>query len=233
MEVVSDFMNINGGTPARETCLYQHRLNIIYDANETQVSVSIDNLPPGLEFKPDTMSIIGRMDSLNLWHPCKDYIHSSLANLPDDAIPYADCYETLENLVPMSVGFMKNLRTIHYSGRNYGMFGALAYVADGHQITQEIVINVTYEVTIGGSNGNSGGGSTGVGGSGNTTAPQKQIITEQVRKTMILHPARSPRQFVLDYGMSNELIGENNEPTTPGDFLDWLDRLGKFVHGAC
>ena len=211
-------MDIITKTPARETCLYQHRLNIIYDANETQVSVSIDNLPLGLEFNPDTMSIIGRMESLNLWHPCKEYIHSSLANLPDDAVPYADCYETLENLVPMSVGFMKNLKTVHYSGRNYGMFGALAYVADGHQVTQEIIINVTYEVEI---------VSSGDAGS------QKKVITEQVHKTMILHPARSPRHFVLDYGTNNELIGENNEPTTPEDFIDWLESLGKIILGPC
>lgn len=218
MKVVSDFMDINTKTPARETCLYQHRLNIIYDANETQVSVSIDNLPLGLDFNPDTMSIIGRMESLNSWHPCKDYIHSSLANLPDDAVPYADCYETLENLVPMSVGFMKNLKSVHYSGRNYGMFGALAYVADGNEVTQEITINVTYEVEI---------VSSGDAGS------QKKVITEQVKKTMILHPARSPRDFILDYGTTNELIGENNEPTTPEDFIDWLESLGKIILGHC
>lgn len=232
MEVVSDFIDINSGTPARETCLYQHRLNIIYDTNETQVSVSIDNLPPGLEFNPDTMSIIGRMEAFSLWHPCKDYIHSSLANLPDDAIPYPDCYETLENLVPMSVGFLKTLREVHYSGRNYGMFGALAYVADGHQITQEIVINVTYEVKTESSTG-TGGSSAGGSSSGGSSTPKIEIITEQVRETMVLHVARSPRQFILDYGMNNELIGENNEPSTAPDFLEWLGRIGKHVHGAC
>lgn len=238
MTIKSDFMDITNKRPARETCFYQHVLEIEYTPEETQISVEIENLPPGLTFNPDTLSIIGTVEEFNTWHPCKDYIINSLNNIPDDVVLYPDCYENIDdvnNLVPLTAGYLKTLRETHYAGKNYGKYGSLAYVADGNALTQEIKIIVEYLYTpkTGAGTGGIGGTGSGSGTGGTGDKLQPVIKIEEILMDFPMEVARSPRKFVTDYGDSNELIGENNEPCNGVEFLEYLDRLGKVVSGGC
>ena len=88
MELMSDFLNISNNRPPRETCFYQHKLLISYETDEKELSVTINNLPPGLTFNQETKTILGTLEDFNLWHPCKDYILNSIKILPDDSIPF-------------------------------------------------------------------------------------------------------------------------------------------------
>ena len=207
MELMSDFLNISNNRPPRETCFYQHKLLISYDTDEKELSVTINNLPPGLTFNKETKTILGTLEDFNLWHPCKDYILNSIKNLPNNSIPFGDCYESLENLVPLTAGYLKNLTTLHYSGKNYGMYGKLAYVADGNIISHTIEIIVRYEklpqVTTSSttaSNTTKGDNLTNsTKPNTTTTAKPKPIIKEErIERTIELEVARSPRQCIID-----------------------------------
>lgn len=240
MKIMSDFLNISNKRPPRETCFYQHKLLITYDTDETELSVTIDNLPPGLSFNPTTKTISGTLKDFSLWHPCKDYIHSSIRNLPDNAIPFGDCYESLDNLVPLTAGYLKKLTKVHYSGRNYGLFGKLAYIADGNSITQTISIIVRYEKLPKPSTSTttnttpSKGANLGNTNNSNTTETQKPIIIEEtIEKVLELETTRSPRQFIIDYGRSNELLGEGGVPVSSEEYVNWLESRGKVVLGGC
>ena len=242
MELMSDFLNISNNRPPRETCFYQHKLLISYESDEKELSVTINNLPPGLLFNQETKTILGTLEDFNLWHTCKDYILNSIKNLPNDSIPFGDCYESLENLVPLTAGYLKNLTTLHYSGKNYGMYGKLAYVADGNIITQTIEIIVRYEklpqVTTSpttASNNTKGDNLTNsTKANKTTTAKPKPIIKEErIERTIELEVARSPRQFIIDYGRNNELLGESGVPVSPEGYVSWLESRGKVVLGGC
>ena len=242
MELMSDFLNISNNRPPRETCFYQHKLSISYESDEKELSVTINNLPPGLLFNQETKTILGTLEDFNLWHPCKDYILNSIKNLPNDSIPFGDCYESLENLVPLTAGYLKNLTTLHYSGKNYGMYGKLAYVADGNIITQTIEIIVRYEklpqVTTSpttASNTTKGDNlANSTKANKTTTAKPKPIIKEErIERTIELEVARSPRQFIIDYGRNNELLGEGGVRVTPEEYVSWLESRGKVVLGGC
>lgn len=233
MKITSDFNNISTKLPGRANCFYQHKLQIEYAPGETQRSVTVEGLPPGLEFNADTMSIIGTIEDFNLWHPCKDYISKELMAMADDHIPYPDCHESLDNLVPLTAGFLKKLKTVHYSGRNYGKFGDLAYVADGNKITKELTITVEYDYTPTTS-------PTPPGGVTDPNAPtpppptgKPGLNTDEVKITMNLEVARSPKKFVLDYGRNNELIGEDKQPCTPEEYIAYLIKLGHSPLDGC
>ena len=242
MELMSDFLNISNNRPPRETCFYQHKLLISYDTDEKELSVTINNLPPGLSFNPTTKTISGTLKDFSLWHPSKDYIHSSIRNLPDNAIPFGDCYESLDNLVPLTAGYLKKLTKVHYSGRNYGLFGKLAYIADGNSITQTISIIVRYEKLPQVTTSSTTASNTTKGdnlanskkANKTTTAKPKPIIKEErIERTIELEVARSPRQFIIDYGRNNELLGEGGVRVTPEEYVSWLESRGKVVLGGC
>ena len=233
MKIISDFNNISTKLPGRSNCFYQHMLQIEYAPGETQISVTVEGLPPGLEFNADTMSIIGTIQDFNLWHPCKDYVSKEIMAMADDFVPFPDCYESLDNLIPLTAGFLKTLKTVHYSGKNYGKFGDLAYVADGNKITQELTITVVYNYTP-------TAYSTSSGGLANPNAPtppqptgKPGINTDEVKITMNLEVTRSPKKFILDYGRNNELIGEDKQPCTPEEYIDYLVKLGQAPLDGC
>lgn len=233
MKIISDFNNISTKLPGRSNCFYQHKLQIEYAPGETQISVAVEGLPPGLEFNADTMSIIGTIQDFNLWHPCKDYVAKEIMAMADDFTPFPDCYESLDNLIPLTAGFLKTLKTVHYSGKNYGKFGDLAYVEDGNKITQELTITVVYNYTPTAYSTSS----SGLANPNTPTPPQPTgkpgINTDEVKITMNLEVTRSPKKFILDYGRNNELIGEDKQPCTPEEYIAYLVKLGQAPLDGC
>lgn len=139
--IKTEFKNDLTNKLGRSGCPYSHKLqSVIPGVPLAPNSIQIKNLPQGLKFDSQTNTISGVIEDFNKWHKCKDYILKEIADKPNDEVVFPDCYESLDNLVPLTAGYLKQLKSLHYSGKNHGMFGDLAYVADGHKITQELTI---------------------------------------------------------------------------------------------
>ena len=108
MDIKSDFLNISTKRPARSGCLYQHKLELEILSGETLIDIEIENLPLGLEYNKETMSIIGNMDNINNFHECKDYISKEFQNL-DDSYVFSGYYNSLDDLTPLTAKYLKNL----------------------------------------------------------------------------------------------------------------------------
>lgn len=137
-EITSDFLNEIDNHPAREIRTFRHRVKYITD--ESLINLEIENLPKGLYLKNNIIQ--GNLELINSWSDIKDYVSKKYYGLDLNHIPFSDVYESLENEIPASLGFLKDFKGIHYSGRNVNMFGARAYVLDNHAPIQ-IPITIT------------------------------------------------------------------------------------------
>ena len=202
--VVPLFNNDLTQKPGVDTCEYLHVLKIIPAPNEVPISVTIQNLPLGLVCNPSTFTIQGIIQDFNLWHPCKDYISNEINLLPDDAIPFDDCFESLDSDKPLTAGYLKRNKATHYSGRNYGMYGKHGFIRDGNQITQDIIITI-------------------ISNFGATPIPA----------TMIFNSPTSPKDFIQEYGAKNMFVDDKGNELNSSGYTAHLLSKGFIPVGAC
>lgn len=126
---------INSENP-HESCNYLH--NMKYELNIPLEEVVYyrrikGKFPKGIDLTDDTSGIIkGNLVPLDTYHEVKDYVLKKLKDLSDDAVPYPNCYKTLDynNLEPLTVKDILEAKEPHYSGRTWGVKGHLAYARD-------------------------------------------------------------------------------------------------------
>lgn len=200
MEILSDFKNSLTNSYAIQLKEYFHKLEILAKGDEKILDIEIQNLPLGLTFDKRTLTISGILDEINKFHKSYNYIAKSIRKMKNDSIPYPDCYKSLDELVPLRAKDLKKMYHLHYSGCNFGKFGAIAYEKDGHIIKQILKIIITYEKSF-------------------------KINKYEVFKTMILQVSNSPKKFVYDYGNEYDLCRENGEKLTPDEYLNYLSEI--------
>ena len=236
MDIKSDFLNISTKRPARSGCLYQHKLELEILSGETLIDIEIENLPLGLEYNKETMSIIGNMDNINNFHECKDYISKEFQNL-DDSYVFSGYYNSLDDLTPLTAKYLKNLKDIHYSGLNFGKVGDLAFVGDGNKIYQKIKIIIKYNYYPPQPDSSGSGDSINSSQTPETNQiPNNSKIGENIKEfniDMELEVSNSPKKFVLDYGKSNELIGYEEKPCSAEEYIKFCEEQGFKILDGC
>lgn len=230
---------------SKENCPFIDRVRYDLDGDETFVSIEkiSGQYPTGItDNGPVTtdgefLVIQGTPIPLDTYHEVGNYVCNLLTSNSDDYIPYSDVYEQIENLEDlelMTIGFLKNITDVgefsrgHYSGRDYGTKGHLAYVMDGYYID---------ELTMGEESISIGEESLVIGSDPiiqfnfvvrltylDYSMTERTLDKEFYVKTII---NIDPEVFLINYGNENHsLRHDNGEILTPEEYIAWRNSQG-------
>jgi hypothetical protein len=212
---IGDYLN------SKENCPFIDRIKYELDGDETFVSIEkiSGQYPTGITDSGivttdgEFLVIQGIPIPLDTYHEVGNYVCNLLTSNLDDYIPYSDVYEQIENredLEPMTIGFLKESEPGHYSGRDYGTKGHLAYTMDGNIVEFSFTVRLTYE---------------------DITMTELFIEKEFFIKTII---NIEPQVFLINYGDANQTLKhDNGEILTPEEYITWRNLQGYDLLGHC
>lgn len=214
---------VNSENP-HDGCLYEHQLLYTLDLpSETLVDFTITDgaLPEGLVL--DTLSgfISGEVVPLDTYHPVKDYIRSDISSLDDSVILWDDAWLSLDDIgTPLTVGDLKALNVIHYTGKNYNIKGHIAYAKEfpSGDLTKfyfTVTLHSTYD-------------NTAAGGS-----PNEDNYTSKEFYIQVI-PGVAPKVFLINYGNdNNNLVDDDLNILTPEEYILWRESQGHVFLNEC
>ena len=240
---MSIFLDNEGQLPSEiysenphELCEYYHELLYELDLNEEeliQFSISSGKLPKGISLSPEGI-IKGSPLPLDGYHPIKNYVLKEFASKSPNDIPFPDCYKSIDNpnnLEPLTVKDILEMKTHHYSGRTWGIKGHLAYSIDnpgGEKTKFYFTVELKTKYIV--AEPPEGEENTDPNGE-----PGDEIITNNYREFYIQPIAVwDPEAFAVAYGDSTKsLKNDKKEVLTGEEYVQWRESQGHKFAKKC